>query len=194
MDWLTFVSKVIDAAVWPITVLVLVFKFSDRVRDLLGKLTEVNLPGGISGKFNQTLKNAEKLAERLNQTEAMAVGVEAVEDDLFALHANPTGVIMEAWKGLEAIGSDLYQASGAPHRDKMLMYASTSPSVLTVLEKDKLVPDDETLFLRELRLIRNRAAHSTTDRPTPEEAERFVSLVRTLERVWLVRIEAGKPR
>jgi hypothetical protein len=63
-----------------------------------------------------------------------------------------------------------------------------------VLEKDKLVPDDEILLLRELRSIRNRAAHSTTDRPAPEEAERFVSLVRTLERMWLVRIEAGKPR
>jgi hypothetical protein len=121
-------SKVFDAAAWPITVLVLVFKFSDRVRDLLDKLTEVSLPGGISGKFEQPLKSAEKLAERLDQTEAVEVGVKAAEDDPVALNANPTGVIMEAWKGLEAIGSDLYQASDAPRRDKMLMmYTSASP-------------------------------------------------------------------
>lgn len=195
MDWLTFASKVIDAVAWPITVLVLVLRFSDRVRDLLGKLTEVSLPGGISGKFERPLKDAEQLAERLDQTpEVMEVDVEVPEDDPVALHANPTGVIMEAWKGLEAIGADLYQASDAPRRDKMLMYTSGNSGVIDGLEHEKLIPDEEISLLRELRSIRNRAAHSTTDRPTPDEAERFVSLVRTLERVWLVRIEAGKPR
>lgn len=195
MDWLTFASKVIDAVVWPITVLVLVFKFSDRVRELLGKLTEVNLPGGISGKFELPLKDAERLAERLDQTtQDIEAEVQAAEDDPVALHANPTGVIMEAWKGLEALGSDLYQASDVPRRDKMLMYTSGNSHVLAAIEHDKLVPDEEIFLLRELRSIRNRAAHSTTDRPTPEEAERFVSLVRTLERVWIGRIETGKPR
>ncbi|CAK0484638.1 Uncharacterised protein [Burkholderia pseudomallei] len=45
MDWLTFVSKVIEATAWPLAVLILVFKFSDRFRELLGNLTEFNLPG-----------------------------------------------------------------------------------------------------------------------------------------------------
>lgn len=62
MDWLTFVSKVIEATAWPLAVLILVFKFSDRFRELLGNLTEFNLPGGISGKFEAPLQNAEHLA------------------------------------------------------------------------------------------------------------------------------------
>lgn len=194
MDGLTFASKVLEAVAWPITVLVLAFKFSDRVRDLLDKLTEVSLPGGISGKFEKPLKSAEKLAERLDQTEAVAVGVEAPKDDPVALIANPTGVIMEAWKGLEAIGADLYQASDASSRDKMLMYTSGNQHVLSALEEDKLIPDDEIQLLRELSSIRNRAAHSTTGRPTSEAAERFVSLVRLLTGVWIGRLAAGKPR
>lgn len=192
MDWVTFASKALDAVVWPITVLVLVFKFSDRFRELLGKLTEVSLPGGISGKFEQPLKEVEQLAKELPK--AFDGGLQLAEGDPIALLANPTGVIMEAWKGLEAIASDLYQASDAPRRDKMLNYSSKHPQGIAALEYEKLIPNEEISLLRELRSIRNRVAHSTVDRPTPEDAERFTSVVRTLELVWLARLEAGKPK
>ncbi|WP_232350371.1 hypothetical protein [Burkholderia pseudomallei] len=55
MDWLTFVSKVIEATAWPLAVLILVFKFSDRFRELLGNLTEFNLPGGNIGKIRSAV-------------------------------------------------------------------------------------------------------------------------------------------
>jgi hypothetical protein len=59
---------------------------------------------------------------------------------------------------------------------------------------DKFITGDEIALLLELREIRNRVAHSETYHPTPEDAERFMSLLRMLEPIWLVRVEAGKLR
>ncbi|WGS47139.1 hypothetical protein LFL97_33990 [Burkholderia sp. JSH-S8] len=191
MDWLAFVSKVIEVLAWPITVLVLVFKFSDRFRELLGKLTELNLPGGISGKFEAPLKNAEQLAEKLELNFSGEDGIEFTPDPI-ALNANPTGVIMEAWKELNVAGSDLAMMSNTSCSDRTL--AANSKEVVAFLESEGLVPAEEIKLLRELRRIRNRAAHSTSDRPTPDEAERFVTIVRALETTWIGRTANAQPR
>lgn len=193
MDWLTFVSKVIEATAWPLAVLILVFKFSDRFRELLGNLTEFNLPGGISGKFEAPLQNAEHLARQLELTFIGEGGVEFTPDPI-ALNANPTGVIMEAWKELTSVGGDLFKMAQILGRDARIVSGSISKDVLRELESRCLVPDDEIKLLRELREIRNRAAHSVKGRPTPDEAERFVSIVRALEAAWIARLASAEPR
>lgn len=193
MDGLEFTSKVIEAVAWPGTVVVLVFKFSDRFRDLLGKLTEVTLPGGISGKFETPLKNAEHLAEQLEIDFSSDDGIEFTPDPI-ALSANPTGVIMESWKELEAMGAELLASTSWPGRDTELARSIHGKDVIKELEARGFVTIKEFELLRELREIRNRAAHSISDRPTPEEATRFVSLVGSLKAAWLVRIAAATPR
>ncbi|AGZ30754.1 hypothetical protein NCM_02314 [Burkholderia pseudomallei] len=127
MDWLTFVSKVIEATAWPLAVLILVFKFSDRFRELLGNLTEFNLPGGISGKFEAPLQNAEHLARQLELTFIGEGGVEFTPDPI-ALNANPTGVIMEAWKELTSVGGTFLRwlkFSGETHGSSVGALAKT---------------------------------------------------------------------
>ncbi|MBZ5795943.1 hypothetical protein K8353_38080 [Burkholderia contaminans] len=193
MDGLEFTSKVIEAIAWPATVVVLAFKFSDRFRDLLGKLTEVNLPGGISGKFETPLDNAEQIARELDLEAPVDQPLESPQDPV-ALSANPTGVIMESWKELEAMGAELLASTSLPGRDTELARGIPGKDVLRELEARGLVTNKEFELLRELRDIRNRAAHSISQRPTPDEATRFVSLVAALKVAWLVRIASAGPR
>ncbi|KWF68378.1 hypothetical protein WL92_25810 [Burkholderia multivorans] len=187
MDGLEFTSKVIEAVAWPATIVVLVFKFSDRFRDLLGTLTEVTLPGGISGKFRIPLDNAEEIARDLDLPAPGDAQADAPPDPI-ALRANPTGVIMEAWKDLEAMGAELITAIPRAGRDTEIARGKLGKNVLNDLQSLELIPDREIALLQELRAIRNRAAHSTKQRPTPEEAERFAELVGSLKAAWLVRI------
>lgn len=120
-------------------------------------------------------------------------GVEFTPDPI-ALNANPTGVIMEAWKELTSVGGDLFKIAQILGRDARIVSGSISKDVLRELESRCLVPDDEIKLLRELREIRNRAAHSVKGRPTPDEAERFVSIVRALEAAWIARLASAEPR
>ncbi|MDN7413042.1 hypothetical protein QZM42_31425 [Burkholderia vietnamiensis] len=192
MDGLEFTSKIVEAAVWPTTVLVLAFKFKNRFDDLLDKLTEFTLPGGFSGKFRVPLDNAEHLARELN-LEVPDDGQIEVHQDPVALNANPTGVIMESWKELESMGAELLVATSFPGRDSEISRGTLGKDILKDLVSRGLVPNKEIALLRELREIRNRAAHSTKQRPTPEEAERFAALVGSLKVAWLVRIAAAGP-
>ncbi|WP_175804979.1 hypothetical protein [Burkholderia ambifaria] len=197
MDGLEFTSKVIEAVAWPGTIVVLVFKFSDRFRDLLGKLTEVTLPGGISGKFEAPLRKAEYLREQIQLDFGDDVDVE-VEDvpetDPVALSANPTGVIMEAWKELNLVGADLVNSSDLSVTNRLIFATAGPTEIVNLLIREKQLPDAEVHLLRELQQIRNRAAHSVRDRPTPDDAERFLSLVHSLKLAWLGRISAAGPR
>ncbi|MDN7911918.1 DUF4145 domain-containing protein [Burkholderia cepacia] len=193
MDGWEFTSKIVEAAAWPTTVLVLAFKFKSRFDGLLDKLTEFTLPGGFSGKFRTPLDNAEHLARELNLPVPDVDQME-VRQDPVALSANPTGVIMESWKELESMGAELLVATSFPGRDNDISRGVVGKDILKDLVSRGLVPDKEIELLRELRQIRNRAAHSTTQRPTPEEAERFTTLVASLKVAWLVRIAAGEPR
>ncbi|WP_175044535.1 DUF4145 domain-containing protein [Burkholderia lata] len=193
MDGLEFTSKIVEAVAWPGTVLVLAYKFSDRFRDLLGKLTEVTLPGGFSGKFETPLDNAEQIAQELNLEAPSDQPLELPQDPI-ALSANPTGVIMESWKELEAMGAELLASTSFLGRDTELARSIPGKDVIRELEAQGLVPNKEFELLRELREIRNRAAHSISQRPTPDEANRFVSIVGRLKVAWLVRIAAAAPR
>ncbi|HIE5947161.1 MULTISPECIES: DUF4145 domain-containing protein [Burkholderia cepacia complex] len=193
MDGWEFTSKIVEAVAWPATVLVLVFKFSDRFRDLLGKLTEVTLPGGISGKFETPLDNAEQIARELNLEAPDELQLD-VRQDPVALSANPAGVIMESWKDLEAMAAELLVALPMPGRDTEIASGKLGKDVLKDLVSRGLIPEKEVELLRELREIRNRAAHATKQRPTSEEAERFTALVGSLKVAWLVRIANALPR
>lgn len=197
MDWLTFVSKVVEALAWPVTIGFLVLKFRDRFQELLGKLTEVSLPGGITGKFEVPLRKAELLREQLSldfDNAVPSVEESVPEADHVALSANPTGVIMEAWKELNHLGYDLIQSSDLPSRSKLMYATKRNKEVVSALAAEKLVPNEEIELLRELQQIRNRAAHSVSDRPTPDDAERFLSLVYSLKVAWLTRMSAQEPR
>ncbi|KVT73073.1 hypothetical protein WK56_00370 [Burkholderia ubonensis] len=150
------------------------------------------MPGGISGKFDAPLRKAELLREQLS----LDFDVEAEdvpETDPIALSANPTGVIMESWKELESMGAELLVATSFPGRDSEISRGMLGKDILKDLVSRGLVPNKEIELLRELREIRNRAAHSTKQRPTPEEAERFATLVGSLKVAWLVRIAAAGP-
>lgn len=197
VDWLTFVSKAIDALAWPITIAFLVLKFRDRFQDLLGKLTEVTLPGGFSGKFEAPLRKAELLRGQLElDFDGAFEGVvdDAPETDPVALSANPTGVIMGAWNELSLVGFELIKGSDMLTIDRVNAAVGGPAAVFAVLMHGRILPDGEVQLLRELEEIRNKAAHSVRGGPTPDDAERFLSLVHSLKLAWLGRIAAAAPR
>ncbi|WP_230942158.1 hypothetical protein [Burkholderia cepacia] len=196
VDWLTFFSKVIDALAWPVAVGFFVLKFRDRFDDILGRLREFSLPG-VTGKLDAGLKEAEAIAaetlppEVPNRPQDKSDSERA--SDLLALYANPTGTIMEAWKDLEATARALLDLNrNFDNLNAHLRYSIND--TFKTLTSNGLIPDAEEKLVRELREIRNRAAHSTEQRPTPQEAQRFLSLVEWLKATWIARIANGQPR
>ena len=62
MDKAELVLDYLDVLVWPIVVVVIVFVFRGRLRELLGRVTEFGGPG-VNAKFAHATEQAERLAE-----------------------------------------------------------------------------------------------------------------------------------
>lgn len=109
MGWFEFISDLADSLAWPLVALIALFTLRGHLVELLGKLSKITFPGG-GAEFRSGLAMAE--AGVANETiperedgaglNAGAAPSEVLERDPLALAANPTGVIMEAWKELEA--------------------------------------------------------------------------------------------
>lgn len=86
---------------------------------------------------------------------------------------SPTGAIIEAWKEVEHAARKLAESSGL-----MLQNNSSRPyfNLQRALERDEQLPKAEIQTYRELRLIRNRAAHLREDQVTVEQARQYIRL------------------
>jgi hypothetical protein len=60
MDWLTFITKLVDAFVWPGLVLVLLWWLRPHLGGLARRLEELTLPGGAKAKFRQELEEGSR--------------------------------------------------------------------------------------------------------------------------------------
>lgn len=59
----------VDTLAWPLTVLVLVFAFRDRVSTLLGRIRSAKLPGGAELDFDRQAREVEQKALELEEQE-----------------------------------------------------------------------------------------------------------------------------
>ncbi|WP_155627422.1 hypothetical protein [Burkholderia cepacia] len=208
MDLLTFISKIFEvsvsslakiasAAAWPVAVVLLALKFRTSVGALLSRLTEATLPGGISTKFSPDLDRAEAAALTLPAAPNLPIqGEEEVRDivdqtsvEPAVIAANPTGVIMEMWLKVVGAATDLLmlrpltQISSSIRKGR----GSEERTVFNELMAKQLITPEEFSLVSDLRTIRNRAAHSQSDRPSANDADRFRALAEKLILTWAVR-------
>lgn len=207
MDGLTFASKIIEAVAWPFTVAFLAFKFRDRVGTLLDKLVGLKLPGGIEANFRDEIAAAERIAEQveLPVSEGQAVASPSPPDPN-EVRANPTGVIMESWIALTRTAEEIATLRGYSRSiaSSGLSFNQTGfntenfgargrRDAFQLLKQNGFLTSEELSLLDDLRVIRNRAAHSADVRPTPEDAERFAAMANRLEVTWFARYTNGLP-
>lgn len=82
--------------------------------------------------------------------------------DKLALRANPSGVVLDAWKELEF---EMRESAG--------MERASLRVVIDALLSKKIITDDEVEQVQLMYNLRNRAAHSSKDQISPEDAEEF---------------------
>jgi hypothetical protein len=190
MDWLTFISKVISAIVWPAVAVFVVCKFRRSFSTLLGRLTKAEFPGGV--KLEMAV--AEVLGNEIPEAPD-AVRRDAAPYDPIALRANPAGVIMETWLALIAAAKahlDLLAPAGS--RPNTLQLLVDESYVIRQMHDLGLLPASEYALQKQLRRVRNQAAHDGDARPTPEDAERFRALADKLMFSWASWRHAAEPR
>ena len=161
MDWLTFISKVIEALAWPgLVVAVLIYlrkEFPSIVRSLRKlKFKDVELEFGeaaiaLAAETKRVVPAAKSGVKLLGQDEtAVAARLEAIAE------LSPRAAILEAWLLVEGAAADLI-------RKQSITTLSANPGPMRIREglrrAEVLTPPQEAAF-EHLRRLRNEAVHA----------------------------------
>jgi hypothetical protein len=188
--WLDFISKLIEAAAWPIAIFGTAFMFRHELRSVAANLKRLKW-GGAEAVFDEGVAEAKEVAKTLDPVEAKAAN--ANDQETFTLlqkaEVSPTLAVIEAYKKVEEklfqlakwygveLESNITSTSG-----KRLYPRGIPPSVVyRSLHKSGWLSDAEMNMLNRLRETRNLAANSRNRGISIESAKDFVRLAGSLE-------------
>lgn len=178
-DLATFIVQMTQSLAWPLVVLIVSLVFKNSLVDALEHLASLKLPGGVEATFEREIKAVEVTAEEIEPPkDNVAKANQAKITSLIEMAAtSPTGAIVEAWKEVEAAARRVAETSGIS-----LTATPSRPyfNLQSFLQRNELLPPAEIDMFRELRLLRNRAAHSQDADITTEHARRYVRLAEKL--------------
>jgi hypothetical protein len=169
MDWKQFIASIVGSLAWPAVIIVLLILLRHKLGELVSRMEELKLPGGVSAKFGKELEAArQKIEESKAAQEVPKEPVRWRTTDsaelLYLAEEFPEAAVMEAFRQVEhAIGEN---------RDKLPdIPKGTLLSYVKVLAQRGLVDKVAVDLFQRLRNLRNIAAHgSGADRVTPGEA------------------------
>lgn len=176
MDWLTFVSKVIDSLAWPLVALALGLVFRKRLLELIPAIRKFKA-GPLEAEFEMAAKQVRASAkqETLQITpipserpeDKSETGNETVERLLNARN-DPAGMILEAWAKVEG---ELFRLG---HQMGDVVDPLTSDSkVYRAVMSSNVLPEHTKSLITELRELRNKVSHAKVV-PSSDAAQEYV--------------------
>jgi len=181
MDSLTFISKLVEFAAWPLVALILGLTFRQKLLELLTALRRLKA-GPLEAEFDLAAKQALADSEEAKvftaasssreSTEAgVGIYVEHVIDKLRETRGDPTGSVLRGWAKLDAELFLLGEQIGlgfSPVESQYRVYQS-------LLSSGALPPQVQNLVMQ-LHELRNSVAHNVAQ-PTVAAAQDYVLAV-----------------
>lgn len=169
MGWLDFIASIVSSVAWPIAAVVIALAFRKQISGLLNKIRRLS--------WGDT---SVELAEKLDKVETVSQSIPildhnpdpALPTDRFQrlLEISPAAAILDSWTNVEGLLRDIGNRRGYDSK-----LSSLPSEVAHRLQKENLISDSVYEMVRDLRGIRNEAAHKRD--VTPTDAYRFYELV-----------------
>ncbi len=164
MDSLTFLSELVKALAWPMSVILIVFFLRHTLRDLLPSLRRLKYKE-FEAEFSQDLAKAELQAQQAKlpppeQVVDTPVGVSEPAHKKYKrlVDIAPRVAIVEAWRDVEVALNAA--ATGWDYDNPQDEHFPNLSAVITRLTNEGKLDPGEGSFLEYMRSLRNRAAHA----------------------------------
>lgn len=175
MDILTFISELVKACVWPLTLLVIVFIFRKRISDLFG--------------FIESIKYKEIEILFRKQLDALKIEAQIADfppsdnisrEDLVLAENNPVQLVLKAWIEVEEVALSRLKIL-LPKSDKHYEKLSRETAVRRLLFSGALSPSSNKL-LENLNHFRNQVVHAPSFSISTMDALDYLSLTLQLRK------------
>lgn len=172
MDWLTFISKILEALAWPLAAVALVALLRKEIRQFLPLVKRLKA-GPVEAEFERELKELRTSAESQPRRPDSPAQPEPGSLLLQLVEINPRSAILEAWQQVE-----LAALRAAVERQiKVTAAESNSPAaIVRALNGRGLLSTEDLALFHDLRALRNQASRARDFTPTTEAALNYVAL------------------
>ena len=169
MDWLQFISSVVDALAWPVAVVTLVYLLKNPIKELVPLLQKMKYKD-FEMEFGRKLAVAREEVELGSQLEAEEVSPQILE----LARVSPRAAVTEAWRWVEHATLDTAKnLLGDDFKNKTATF-----QVFRKLERDERIDRGAVAMMRNLRSLRNDAAHSPEFALSVDSALEYVKTAR----------------
>lgn len=171
MDILAFIAEIVKASAWPLAAVTLALIFRRQVQDLLTRVKKGKV-GPAEFEFEQAVRALQAEAPAMLPTESKApVG----STEVLRAETEPRSAVLEGWLGVESALTALAQSKGMQvAQQDLILVAGT-------LEANGVLKPRFVSLYRDLRHLRNQAAHEINFTPSVESVLNYVALARRLE-------------
>ena len=153
MDWLTFVVEFTEAVIWPIAIICVGYVFKNEAKAMLLRLTEVKYKD-FNATFSDGVVNVTMDAEGLVREASDPDQLKRISG--VAAHDRIAAILL-AWKEVEIALREALQVAGTNGRRS----ASNPMRMIDLLVTEEAIDEEFAHVLRELRKLRNVAAHAS---------------------------------
>ena len=172
MNNLQFIADLVQAFVWPITVVVMVLVFREAIIERLGHMTE----GKFAGAEFRFEAGVVEVAKGLSLTDVAAAEPtpQLAERDVTS---DPRGTVLNAWREVETAVRDFARRKG-------IVYANTllEPfSAVKAFEKKGVLESEYISLLKHLGDLRNQAARQRDFVPSADSVSLYLMLAEALK-------------
>lgn len=176
MDWLTFISTIIDSIVWPSTVIFIIWLLKDNIVQLLPfiekfKYKDFEIAFGKSIK--ELVEKSESEIEKPPEGAEFTFSYSKQKQDLFLLaELSPRSAILESWILVESAAMEII-------RNKGLITSKKIIGPLTIgqhLHRAEVLQPNQFQIYNKLRNLRNQAVHISETNFNIEEVKEYIDL------------------
>jgi hypothetical protein len=190
MDWLSFISKVIESIAWPATVAAVVFILRDSIEDLIKPLNKLKY-GELEVEFGEEMQAVEKSAnEKLPELQESSDQATVRERVIELIPISPKAAIIEAWRNLESTAIEASNIANIKLTDTALR----KPIYIGgALYKNGIIDEESMQLFTKLRQLRNEAVHYEKMIVSPVEALSYINTSLRLAQSMKVNALTKKP-
>ncbi|MFC1481564.1 hypothetical protein ACFL6E_04905 [Candidatus Neomarinimicrobiota bacterium] len=176
MDWLTFISKLIESLAWPVSILVLLYIIRKELPTIVARIKKFKYKG-FELEFGQPVRAVEKDVARAipDVPEPVAVSAQSHEQKRDRLNSmaefSPASAIVSSWLQVEAAAIDII-------RKKDIARFKTRPGPMGIrdyLIEEEILDKKQIAIFEQLRKLRNKAIHVDDIEFTSESVASYIN-------------------
>lgn len=187
MDWLTFLSKLIESCAWPCVLLFIAIQYRLTLITLFESLTSIKVGDLVDASFSR--KTAEVATKSEAELPNVAVDAEQQNLEQKLLELPPRLAILDSWKILEAAITNYLQHHNLQTSTLSRGYARRlgPGQMVNELQNASIITHTQIELIKKLLMLRNEVVHGPYGlEPSQDDAINYVKSALTFANLFKI--------